>query len=75
MATKKKPTLPKHVAVKNNDGTVTVHPVNPADTKTIAVGLLAAAGNPAEVRTTTSPAGFIVPDAVAKKAAVVTPKS
>lgn len=74
MATKKKPALPKHVAVKNDDGTVTVHPVNPADTKAIALALLAA-GSPAEVRTTTSPTGFIVPDAVAKKAAVVTPKS
>lgn len=73
MATKKKPTLPKHVAVTNGDGTVTVHPVDPKTAQDIAVGLLGAAGNPAEVRTTTSPAGFIVPDAVAKKAGVVTP--
>lgn len=74
MAAKKKPTLPKHVAVEGDDGTVTIHPVDPGDTRDIALVLLGAAGNPTEVRTISSPTGFIVPSAVAKKAGAVTPK-
>ncbi|MDO5730790.1 hypothetical protein [Corynebacterium sphenisci] len=66
MARSKKPSAPAHVTTVTGD-TAHITPVDPADTPVIARLLLDAAGSPADVATTTGPAGWRVPAALARK--------
>lgn len=64
------PDVPKHVTTID-DGQAFITPVNPGDVEAIARLLIENADTPASVRTTTGPAGWLVPEKIAKAAGLI----